>query len=49
MGWVIMPIEQKFTLTHLNVLVSNETSEPPLSNVYNGSAYISIDQGSFEF
>ena len=34
MGWIVMPIEQKFTQTHLNVLVSNKTSEPPLSNVY---------------
>ena len=38
MGWIVMPIEQKFTFAHQNVLVSNKTSEPPLKNVFYGSA-----------
>ena len=49
MGLIVMSIEQNFKFSHLNVLVSNKTSEPPLSNVYYGSAQISQDQGSFEF
>ena len=38
MGFIVMLIEQKFTQTKVNVLVSNETSEPPLSNACTGSA-----------
>ena len=49
MGLIVMPIERKFTQTHVNVLVSNETLEPALSNECIGSPYILLDDGLIEF
>ena len=39
MGLIVMPIEQKFTYTNVNVVVSNETFEPALSNVFINSSF----------